>query len=249
MDYFGCQFSRRTLFRGAAATALTLAGAASLPGEYAFAQEVPSPDEALARLQAGNARFVAFQRQYPNQTPERRAEVVREQRPYAAILSCADSRVPPEIAFDSGIGDLFVLRLAGNVWNEVAVGSLEFAVANFGTPLIVVLGHQRCGAVAAAIGAVRANTPAPGSIDTIVQALRPPVEQTLAGVALAQRVPGAPSPSESELVELAAKQNVRYVVNRIAQADVYIRDAVTAGRVKIVGMYYSLDTGEATLVA
>jgi carbonic anhydrase len=242
--------TRRDLLRGAAAVTSALALTRVVAPQSVFAQEAPvAPDEALARLQEGNARFVSFTRNAPTETPDLRGRLAGEQRPFAAFISCADSRVPPELVFDAELGDLFVVRVAGNVWDDVGVGSVEFAVANFGTSLIVVLGHQRCGAVAASLNAIRSGTPVPGVIGSIVEAMRPPVEATLAAHNLVQSAPNAPSVSDADLVELACIANIRYVVNRLSTADLYLAEAQAAGRVKVVGMYYSLDTGEARLVA
>src|SRR5581483_5977165 len=114
-----------------------------------------APAEAISKLKEGNSRYVSGNLQHPGQTPERRTELANSQHPFAIIVSCSDSRVPPEIVFDQGLGDLFVLRVAGNVINDESLGSIEYAVDHLGTRLIVVLGHQRCGAVEAAKKAIQ----------------------------------------------------------------------------------------------
>ncbi|GIW08653.1 MAG: carbonic anhydrase [Dehalococcoidia bacterium] len=241
--------SRREILRSAAAITSAIAlGGSTAPHTVSAQGGVITPEEALTRLQAGNARFVTFTRNAPTETPDLRGQLAGLQRPIAAIISCADSRVPPEIVFDAELGELFVVRVAGNVWDDIGVGSVEFAVANFGTPLIVVMGHQRCGAVAASLDAIRTNTPVPGVIGAIVEAMRPPVEATLAAHTLVQTGRNAPPLTDAELVELACIANIRYVVDKLSTADLFIAEAQAAGQVKIVGMYFSLDTGEARLV-
>ena len=119
--------------------------------------EGPSADAALAKLIAGNRRYVQHRQQYPDQSLPHRKELVSGQHPFAVILGCADSRVPPELLFDQGLGDLFVIRVAGNLVDDVVLGSIEYAVEHLGTKLIMVLGHEKCGAVSAAVegGTVR----------------------------------------------------------------------------------------------
>ena len=139
-------------FQSAAAAAALFSGI--IPGATAQhpADSAPtvSGPEALARLKAGNQRFVASKLQHPRQDGKRRGELATSQHPFAIVLGCADSRTSPEVVFDQGLGDLFVLRVAGNVLNDETLGSIEYAVAHLGTPLILVLGHERCGAVKAA---------------------------------------------------------------------------------------------------
>src|SRR5438093_4353999 len=135
------------------------------------------PYAALQRLLDGNARYVANKAERPDQTVERRLALAQAQHPFAAILGCADSRVPAEIVFDQGLGDLFVVRVAGPVLDEAVLGSLEFAVAELGLGLILVLGHERCGAVAATIAALERGADAPGRIADLVAAITPAVKR------------------------------------------------------------------------
>jgi carbonic anhydrase len=189
-----------------------------------------TPDEALTKLMEGNQRFVAQKRLNPNQDTLRVTTVAAGQTPFAAILSCADSRVVPEIAFDKGIGDLFVVRVAGNIATTENTGSEEFAVAVLKTPLLMVLGHGQCGAVQAAID----NPELPGVIESLVFAIRPAVEA---------------SASESgDRTTNAVKANVRLQVQRLLQSTV-IASAVADGKLKIVGAYYDLDTGAVSLLS
>lgn len=190
-----------------------------------------TPDEALAKLMEGNQRFVANRRLNPNQDSVRLAEVANGQAPFVAILSCADSRVAPEIVFDQGLGDLFVVRVAGNIAITEDIASEEFAVGVLGTPLLVVLGHERCGAVQAAL---ETGTELPGVIESLVYAIRPAVEAS-------EGKPG-------DRLTNAVKENVRLQVQRLQTSSV-IANAVAEGKLKVVGAYYDLDTGEVSLVS
>lgn len=125
---------------------------------------VTNGDEALARLMEGNARYVSAKLNHPDQTLQRRAEVASGQHPFAIILTCADSRVPPELLFDQGLGDLFVVRVAGNIVDDDILGSIEYGVGELATPLVMVLGHERCGAVKATVESVEQGGEVPGHI-------------------------------------------------------------------------------------
>src|SRR3984893_12781652 len=173
-----CEFSRRRLLVGAASTAgLLLAGAARAKETKppAKPQNILSPDASLERLLKGNTRYVEGVSLRHDFKHEREA-LAGGQNPYAAILSCADSRIAPEYAFDSGRGDLFVCRVAGNFANDDSVGSLEYGVAVLGVPLILVLGHDACGAVDATIKSLKDDKPLPGHMPSLVAALSPAVK-------------------------------------------------------------------------
>lgn len=208
----------------------------------ARAADVTSPmtsDQALKELMAGNKRFInSMNESCMQSTLEHRMKVAEGQNPFAVILACADSRVPPEIIFDQWIGDLFVVRVAGNIvtpQNYGILGSIEYGVAALGVNLIMVLGHSRCGAVDSAIKAIKSGTAYPGSIGTIVQAIKPSVEK-------AKSEPG-------DLLQNAIQENVRLGVSRINGTDPVIAPMVKEGKVKVVGGNYDLVTGEVTLVA
>jgi carbonic anhydrase len=186
-------------------------------------------DTALKRLLAGNQRFVQQKLEHPHQSQTRLQEVATAQHPFATLLSCADSRVPAEILFDLGIGDLFDVRIAGNIVTAEALGSLEYAAAMLGTPLIMVLGHERCGAVTAAVK----GKPLPGQISSFAKAIEPAIAK-LDG-------------TEDDLVENAVVANVRYQVKKLKQSDL-LTQLVREGKLKIVGGRYDLDTGEVTIV-
>ncbi len=190
-----------------------------------------SSELALQALIEGNTRYVEQKLSHPNQSLNRLTEVAAGQKPFAAILGCADSRVPPEIVFDRGLGDLFVVRGAGNFADDVALGSLEFAVAVLGVSVIMVLGHERCGAVAAA---VQGGT-AIGHIAGLIHAIRPAVERT-------QGMEGDP-------VENAVNANVQIVVENLKNTGPILAEAVASGSLKIVGGRYDLDSGMVQIIA
>src|SRR5438067_11616610 len=144
-------------------------------------QPTVAPAEAIAKLKEGNARYTSGNLQHPGQTTERRAELAKSQHPFAIIVSCSDSRVPPEIVFDQGLGDLFVVRVAGNVIDDHSQGSIEYAVDHLAVRLIVVLGHQSCGAVKAAKETIAAKTKATAHIQSLITAIQPAVEATING--------------------------------------------------------------------
>ena len=190
-----------------------------------------APAEALSKLKEGNARYTSGNLQHPGQTAERRTELARTQHPFAAVLSCSDSRVPPEVVFDQGIGDLFIVRVAGNVINDEGLGSLEYTVDHLGTRLILVLGHQRCGAVDAARETIAAKGKAPGHIQSLVMAIKPVVEATA-----------------KEDLEATIKANVKHVVDALRSSTPILKADVDSGKIQVIGGYYSLDTGAVTFL-
>lgn len=192
--------------------------------------------EALHRLQEGNRRFVAGTCSTDTlASPARRNEVVADQDPYAIILGCSDSRVPAEIVFDQGLGDLFVIRVAGNVVAPSQIGSVEFAAEWFGTRLVVVLGHSRCGAVVATLQQLMRNTEHPSrNLRSIVDRVRPSVEPLL------ETTPGQ---DLDLLVTRAVRANVRASANQLRHGSEVIEQLVQQGKLLIVGAEYSLDTG------
>jgi len=202
----------------------------------AIATEMPpsvtqslTPDAALKKLIEGNQRFIQHQPQYPNQSAVRLQEVAQAQHPFATILSCADSRVPAEIVFDQGIGDIFDVRIAGNIATPEAIGSIEYAVTLLGTPLLMVLGHERCGAVTAAVK----KEALLGDISTFVKAIKPSVEKV-------KSQPG-------DAVENAVVANVQDQIERLQRSQL-LTEQVQSGKLKIVGGRYDLDTGRVTII-
>ncbi|MEH1971464.1 carbonic anhydrase [Nostoc sp.] len=204
--------------------------------EQAKAAEIPpnspeslSPDEALQKLIEGNQRFIDHHPQYPDQSALRLQEVAQAQHPFATILSCADSRVPAEIVFDQGIGDIFDVRIAGNIATHEAIGSIEYAVVLLGSPLLMVMGHERCGAVTAAVK----KESLPGDISTFVKAIKPALK----------RVKDQPG----DAVENAVVANVQYQIERLKRSKL-LTEQVQSGKLKIVGGRYDLDTGRVTII-
>jgi carbonic anhydrase len=226
------QFALGTLIifglAGASVSALST-GAAS--GSRELSGSVGS--KSLGKLMDGNKRFVAGQLTHPNQSVERRKEVAAGQKPFATIVTCSDSRVPPEVLFDQGLGDLFVVRVAGNVVDNDGLGSIEYAVHHLHTPLVLVLGHRRCGAVAAAIEAAKGNPPE-GHLRFITAKIAPLYKDV-------KHKPGDP-------LENLVKFNVRHVVRGLSSSKPFLAKAVKAGEVKIVGAYYDLDSGKVELL-
>lgn len=194
---------------------------------------VTNADEALQRLMAGNQRYSTNRAIHLNQTPVRRIETAKAQRPFATILGCVDSRVPPEIIFDRGLGDLFVIRTAGQVIDRAVLGSIEFGVVELNIPLVMVLGHERCGAVKATLEMLAQPAHAPGEIGLLVESIRPAVEK-------AKGQPG-------DWLESAVLANVELTVSRLQSSPILV-EAIEKGQLKIVGARYDLDTGTVTLL-
>jgi carbonic anhydrase len=185
------------------------------------------PAEALKLLLDGNQRFVGGKLEHPNQTPERRTEVAKGQHPFAAVLACADSRTPPEIIFDRGLGDIFTVRVAGNVADKVVIESLDYSVKHLGVRVVMVLGHRRCGAVIAAVE---------GHEGTADQDVGPMLTELRPAVAESKNMPGDP-------VENAVRENVLLVIKNL-ESSAELSAMVKAGNLKIVGGIYDLDTGK-----
>ncbi|WP_320823165.1 carbonic anhydrase [Reinekea sp.] len=192
--------------------------------------------EILDRLKAGNQRFVGETREHSELAGEqRRNSLVKGQMPFAVILGCSDSRVPAEIVFDQGLGDLFVIRVAGNIVAPSQVGSIEFAVEAYGTPLVVVLGHTHCGAIQATLDALKNPETEPSfNLMSIVSRIRPSIE-TLVETDLKH--------NEEELVRFAVRANIRASVNQIRYSSPILERHILSGNLKVVGAQYSLETG------
>lgn len=237
MDRIHGMLGRRSLLQIATAGGLGVAidALSSLVGSvspaYAEETEMLSPDAALKKLLDGNQRFMQQRREYPHQAQQRLQEVAQAQHPVVTILSCADSRVPPELVFDQGIGDLFDVRIAGNIVTPESLGSVEYAAALLHTPLILVLGHERCGAVTAAVR----KQALPGKVGTFVQAIAPAMSRI--------------KKRSIDPVEDLVVANIQYQVDKLRQDSPLLVDLEKSGKLKIVGGRYDLDTGKVTLVA
>ncbi len=185
-------------------------------------------DAALQRLLNGNRRYVAGRSVFLHESAHRRLEVAQGQHPFATIFGCVDSRVPPEIVFDAGLGDLFVIRTAGHVLDTAVLGSLEFGVAELAIPLLLVLGHERCGAVTAALDAVQEGTEAEAHIAAVVESIRPSVEKAI-------EQPG-------DALDTAVRIHVEQTVHTLREQP-FFADAIARQALTITGAYYDLETG------
>lgn len=201
--------------------ALLLATSPVLASEY----KNLSADAALQKLQQGNERFVKFNLKHPNQTKARRLELVKGQHPFVTVLSCSDSRVPTELIFDQGLGDIFVIRNAGNVLDEHVIGSIEYSVEHLGVNLIVVMGHESCGAV----GAAMSDEKQPEAIESLIESIEPAVEKC--------------KHSNTLTYENVIKTHAKLGVEEILK-DKDLCEFVQKHNVKIVPAYYSLKTGK-----
>ena len=190
------------------------------------------PAEAWRALRDGNDRFVAGTMEHPSQDADRRADVKAGQQPFAVLLGCSDSRVAAEIIFDRGLGDLFVVRTAGHVSDATVLGSVEYGVAVLGVPLVVVLGHDSCGAIAATQESLRTGVEPPGHIRSIVDRVR---------ASIADHADGAPDD--------VLAGHVRYTVRALLEDSVALRTAVAEGRCAVVGTTYELAEGGVRVVA
>jgi carbonic anhydrase len=227
--------SRRNLFKfGATAVGTGLMtsklGIDLLDAPAANAKQKLTPDAAIEELLQGNKRFSSQKMSQPNRNSFRLREVASGQKPFAAILGCADSRVPSEIIFDQGLGDLFVVRVAGNVATPEEIGSLEYGTLVLGAKVILVLGHQKCGAVKAAMD----NKPVPGQIGSILKHIKP--------IKVA---------SKNQTGDLLKATTIANVKNQIAtlKASPVVTDLINSGKLKIVGGFYDLSTGIVTQIA
>ncbi|GAA1608616.1 carbonic anhydrase [Actinoplanes couchii] len=217
--------------RGASSGASTGASPMTKPTTTPTTAPAPAPTTAHTAVKAlldGNRRFVSGRARHPHQTVDRLHEVAAGQHPFAVLLGCADSRVSPELLFDQGIGDLFDDRVAGNIVDDLLLGSMEYAVEEFRPPILLVLGHERCGAISATLNAITTGTTAPGHIQSIVDTLTPIVE---------------PFVTDPDGVEKAVRANVLAQVAALKSRSDIIREHTT-----VVGARYDLDTGLVTIL-
>jgi len=218
--------------------AMTLAALLLVPASAAADAEAkvpvtPSPEEANGLLVAGNERFVHHASTHPRQSARRVSETANGQHPFVTVLSCSDSRVPPELLFDEGFGDVFSVRVAGNVANSDEMGSVEYGVDHLGTPLLVVMGHTKCGAVTA----VATHATVHGHIPALVAKI---------GVAVDAAHAKLPNASDTELVPEAIRANVFESMATMLRESDAVRDRVESGKTRMVGAVYDLTTGSVT---
>ena len=231
--------SRRALLGcaavGAAATASGMFGSIALaappPGTAQSAPPTLTPEQVLSALKRGNAAFLQGRPTPGDVRGRRRLAIARAQYPVAVLVSCSDSRVPPEVLFGKGLGELFIIRNAGNTIDTAAMGSLEYAVAELNVPLVVVMGHERCGAVAAAVSVVENGATFPGSIGRMVEPIVPAV--------LDVRRQGA-----VDLLDASVRANVSRTVGRLRDySEPMVLDRIRSGRLRVIGARYDLDDG------
>jgi carbonic anhydrase len=228
--------SRRRLFRDACCGSLVLAGgwcAGSVAVAAGGRKTSQTAEQALERLQTGNADFISDKPRPAPGDHARRLEIARGQAPFAVLVGCSDSRVPPEQLFGVGLGELFIVRNAGNTVDTVALGSIQYGVLVLGAPLIVVLGHERCGAVEAAVSVVQDNATYPGSIGQMIEPIIPAVLKAASGSKL----------KGEELLDAAVHENVRRTVNRLRTSEPSLIEPLRNGKLKVVGARYDLDDG------
>ncbi len=229
--------SRRTFLSGACYGALGLAGSLIVPRAYGAesGKRNLTPDQALAKLKKGNVDFLTDKpSSKSSRDSDRRLEIARGQIPFAVLVGCSDSRVSPELLFDTGLGELFIVRNAGNTVDTVALGSIQYGVQVLGAPLILVLGHERCGAVEAALSVVEKNTVYPGSIGQMIEPIIPAVLKAKTTGKL----------NGDALLDAAVRENVRRIVNRLRTSEVALLEPLRAGKLRVVGARYDLDDGK-----
>jgi len=193
----------------------------------------PTAAQSLDMLIAGNKRFVSGHLNHPHDTSDRRTELAGGQHPYAIVLGCSDSRVPPPLVFDAGLGDLFEIRVAGNTADDSAIASIEYAAEHLHVPLLIVLGHEKCGAVGATIATVQSGDKPAGHLAAVIDPIRPAV---------------AKAKSESgDLEANTIKENVKQVVTQLENSDPILAEMIHSGHLKVVGAVYHLGTGKVVL--
>ena len=192
--------------------------------------QLPSSEEALARLMEGNRRYVAAQMEHPRRSREHRYELRNGQFPFAVVLGCADSRVSPTVIFDQGLGDLFIIRVAGNVTDTAVLASIEYAAVALKVQLIMVLGHSGCGAVQAAI----ADDELPGHLTDLVKAIHPAIESV--------------KDADGDLLDNAVKANAQQVADQIRQNRPVLADLAATGQITVLPALYHLENGHVELL-
>ena len=230
-------FGRRDVL-GLAGVGLAAAATGLFPQEAMASGNTTTltADQALEKLKAGNARYVANPQLCVADLTNNRSTVAKGQAPWASFVSCADSRVPPELLFGGvGLGELFVSRNAGNMVDTATMGTLEYGAEHLGVPLIVVLGHERCGAVAAAVEVFKTGAKLPGSIGPMVKPIVPAVK--------------AISKKEGDMVDNAVRENARMTAEKIKTQSPIIVHLIKAGKVKVVAARYDLDDGKVEFFA
>lgn len=210
--------------------------------EHSEAKLKVTPAAALHSLLEGNKHFAEkgnMKHLEEMASVKHRAEVATGQKPFAVVITCSDSRVPPELLFDKGLGEIFVVRIAGNVVGSHELGSVEYAVEHLGAQLVMVLGHERCGAVTATYDAHLAGSKAEGNIGSLLTSIEPAVQKTLAHGA---------NGTKAEIIEQCTQENIRLVAEELSTQSPILREEVEKGHIQIVTAYYDLDKGTVTVI-
>lgn len=227
-----------------------LAGFSVLAAGLAFASAGGpgiSPDEALQKLMDGNRHYVESKLTNAAMCDSTtRASLAKSQKPYAVILTCSDSRVPPEILFDKGLGEIFVIRVAGNIPDPVVLGSIEYAAEHLGSPLVMVLGHERCGAVTATVDAKGKSTGS-ANIDAIVKAIQPNVKLAAKNCDACKGEKKCAETKKNDFVECVIDTNAKTVAANLTKGSKILKHLAAEKKIKIVAAKYDLDDGVVTL--
>jgi len=237
----------KSLMKTVAATLGFLVAAAGLAFSNPGSGAGMPPDEALQKLMDGNQHFVENKLTLAAMSdPATRASLANSQKPYAVILTCSDSRVPPEIIFDKGLGEIFVIRVAGNIPDPVVLGSIEYAAEHLGSTLIMVLGHERCGAVTAAVDSKGKSTGS-ANIDAIVKVIKPNVQSAAKDCGPCKGVKKCAQTRKSAFVECVIDANARAVAANLTKSSKILRHLAKEKKIRIVAAKYDLDDGMVTL--
>jgi carbonic anhydrase len=237
----------KIMMRRFAATLGFVAFAAGLAFANSNSGQSVSPDEALQKLMDGNKRYVENKLTNAAMSDSAtRASLSQSQKPYAIILSCSDSRVPPELIFDKGLGEVFVVRVAGNIPDPVVLGSIEYAAEHLGSPLVMVLGHERCGAVTATVDS-KGKTTGSANIDAIVKAIEPNMKLATKDCDACKGEKKCAETKKSEFVECVIDANAKKVAATLTKKSKILKHLVDEKKIKIVAAKYDLDDGMVTL--
>jgi len=237
----------KIMMRRFAATLGFVAFAAGLAFANSNSGQSVSPDEALQKLMDGNKRYVENKLTNAAMSDSAtRASLSKSQKPYAIILSCSDSRVPPELIFDKGLGEVFVVRVAGNIPDPVVLGSIEYAAEHLGSPLVMVLGHERCGAVTATVDS-KGKTTGSANIDAIVKAIEPNMKLATKDCDACKGEKKCAETKKSEFVECVIDANAKKVAANLTKKSKILKHLVDEKKIKIVAAKYDLDDGMVTL--
>lgn len=205
------------------------------PADRAAENQAVGYREGLRRLQAGNARFVAGHPQHPHEAASWRNDLEQGQHPFAVVLGCSDSRVPPELIFDQGFGDIFVIRVAGNIVDTDVIASVEYAIDHLETQLVLVMGHSRCGAVSATVDQLSSPDGEPAEIVSLLYLIEP------AAMGIPESLP------RQQRIDQAIRRNVELAVRRLSRVP-DLRRRILAGKVKLLGAMYDMHTGKVKLL-